>query len=224
MLKAIKSNSLIRKFLFGILSGKIVSRSHYVSSYKISFDAGRNMGFFFSRSVHWEPVITKNVLNLLKTGMTVFDIGGNIGYYTILFADAVGTKGKVVTFEPDEISIPILKTNINQNQLMQVTLVAKGISSTKGTIKFNLDMSTGQTSSIKDDVWHPNATQLKTVEIETMSLDNALEIYGCPHFIKCDVEGAEELVFNKESARKTLSKKPILLIEIKDENQVLLYE
>ena len=33
-------------------------------------------------------------------GMTVLDVGGNIGLYTLLFSQCVGDRGKVITLEP----------------------------------------------------------------------------------------------------------------------------
>ena len=38
-------------------------------------------------------------LNKLKKGYTVFDIGANVGNFTLLFSNIVGQKGKVFSFE-----------------------------------------------------------------------------------------------------------------------------
>ncbi len=45
----------------------------------------------------------------LKSGMAVLDIGSNIGYYPLLEASLVGTKGKVYAIEPDPRNIELLK-------------------------------------------------------------------------------------------------------------------
>src|SRR5205085_5346004 len=49
---------------------------------------------------HDERYETALMKRLLRPGMTCWDIGANIGYYTCLFAAAVGPRGKVVAFEP----------------------------------------------------------------------------------------------------------------------------
>src|SRR3954452_15137269 len=45
----------------------------------------------------------KFLSNHLRAGMTVLDIGANIGLYSIFLADLVGTEGKVFGFEPDPV-------------------------------------------------------------------------------------------------------------------------
>src|SRR5258708_797490 len=47
-----------------------------------------------------EPEQTSAFVNTVKNGMVLFDIGANVGYYTILGARLVGSKGKVFSFEP----------------------------------------------------------------------------------------------------------------------------
>jgi tRNA A58 N-methylase Trm61 len=48
-------------------------------------------------------------------GMTVLDIGANIGLYSILSADRVGKEGAVFAFEPDPVLFEAALTNIRQN-------------------------------------------------------------------------------------------------------------
>ena len=43
----------------------------------------------------------KFLMNLDINGQTIYDIGGNVGIFTMFFARSVGKKGKVITFEPN---------------------------------------------------------------------------------------------------------------------------
>ena len=52
----------------------------------------------------------------IKKEDLVFDIGGNIGYYALIMAKKVGTKGKVFCFEPDKTNFSILTENICKNK------------------------------------------------------------------------------------------------------------
>ena len=47
----------------------------------------------------------------------VFDIGSNIGAFTIPFAKKVGPKGKVFAFEPQSFIYNLLKDNVKLNNL-----------------------------------------------------------------------------------------------------------
>ena len=49
------------------------------------------------RSVNYEKLL---YLRSIKTGDVIFDIGANIGYYSILFAKLCGENGCVHCFEP----------------------------------------------------------------------------------------------------------------------------
>lgn len=60
----------------------------------------------------YEPFETKFLLSQIKEGDVVLDLGAFIGYYTLLFADRVGSKGKVVAFEPSPMNYKILSKNV----------------------------------------------------------------------------------------------------------------
>ncbi|MGH9406318.1 MAG: FkbM family methyltransferase [Terriglobia bacterium] len=63
----------------------------------------------------WEHGITSFLLDSIKPGMRVVDIGAHIGYFTLLAASAVGEKGTVFAFEPHPGSYELLQRNIIVN-------------------------------------------------------------------------------------------------------------
>ena len=69
---------------------------------------------------------TKIVMNEIKPGNIVIDIGAHIGYYTLIFAELVGDSGKVFSFEPESKNFELLTKNVDVNNFQNVTLEKKG--------------------------------------------------------------------------------------------------
>ena len=62
-----------------------------------------------------EPVSTEYLKTTLKPGMTVLDIGANIGYFALMEAKIIGDSGRVYAIEPVKESLSNLKRNIALN-------------------------------------------------------------------------------------------------------------
>src|SRR3954471_15548180 len=78
----------------------------------------------------------KHELSLLhqyiQRGDVVLDIGANIGFYTKILSELVGSTGKVYAFEPDKTNFSYLKKNTaNLNNVM---LINKAVSDSTGKI------------------------------------------------------------------------------------------
>jgi FkbM family methyltransferase len=64
---------------------------------------------------YWEMWITSAIARYVKPGTTAIDIGANVGYYTVLLADAVGESGKVIAFEPNRRITEMLRMSVSIN-------------------------------------------------------------------------------------------------------------
>ena len=62
------------------------------------------------------------IKNALKPGMTFFDIGANMGFYTLIGAKRVGSSGQVHSFEPSPRMFQELKFNVELNNFRNVHL------------------------------------------------------------------------------------------------------
>lgn len=141
----------------------------------------------------------------LGPGMTVIDVGANIGYYTIVAADAVGPAGTVICFEPDLESAEVLKKNIQVNEFKNIKHIGKGLLNRNGTIKFYLSKNNRGDNSICD----PGDGQTHT-EIETTTLDTVLPADTKINVIKMDIEGSETLAL--EGMEKSIMRSDNLTI------------
>lgn len=134
----------------------------------------------------WEPFETEIFKGLIKPGMTVVDIGANIGYYSLLAAKLVGTSGKVYAFEPFNDTCDILTRSIAVNRMKNVTLVRKAVTNKIGNTRLYFGKYTPACNNLNgkgDFINVPCATldhELRDVQID---------------LIKMDIEGAEEKAF-----------------------------
>jgi FkbM family methyltransferase len=80
---------------------------------------------------------------MLRPGMTVVDVGANIGYYLLLFQQAVGEDGTVICIEPSEENLPELHRNIAANRRGTVLLHEVALGSEEGEIGLRSGINSG---------------------------------------------------------------------------------
>lgn len=144
----------------------------------------------------YEKCETSLCKQFIKPGMTVIDIGANIGYYSLLFAKCVGSTGKVIAFEPEPGNFRFLEKNIASNPFTWVHPYNLALSDRAGTMDLYVGEISQTTSSfIKENILYEE--NVDRVPVKTVSLDAFLKEKNIKHvdFIKIDVQGAEEAVF-----------------------------
>lgn len=149
-------------------------------------------------------------LKLIKENFVVFDIGANIGWYSIIIGK-LKKNAKVYAFEPIPQTFKFLKKNIKLNRLENVILFNLGLSDKSG--KFTLYFSPERTGNASFQNLSGNK-KTKKIACKVTTLDDFVKKRRTRcDFIKCDVEGAELLVF--KGGIKTIDKfKPIILTEM----------
>jgi len=153
---------------------------------------------YATNQIH-EPSTTRLFEELVKPGDVVVDIGANIGYFTLLAAKLVGSKGRVYAFEPEPRNFGFLKKNIELNGYTNVFAFQKAISDKAEKVKlFLCDSDTGHhTINQYDgiDVYKPNLgkEREKFVEVDSVILDEQFKEGSKVDIVKMDCEGAEWL-------------------------------
>ncbi len=114
---------------------------------------------------------------------TVFDIGGNVGFYTLLASKRVGPDGKVFVFEPLPRNLIYLRKHLQLNNINNVIVIEAALSDKNGFAFFGAGPH-GEMAHIA------SSGQL---QVETWTLDHLLELgqIQLPDCIKMDIEGAE---------------------------------
>jgi len=130
--------------------------------------------------------------NLVLDGDTVFDIGANIGWYSINIA-ASKRAVKVYCFEPIPKTYKSLLMNIDLNGISNVYPHNFGFASQAGEFPFYYYKSgSGNASAVN----LTNRTDVECVQCKVITIDEFIKTSDAKvDFIKCDVEGAELLVF-----------------------------
>jgi precorrin-6B methylase 2 len=72
----------------------------------------------------WEPQVTAAFQALLSPGDVCVDVGANIGYFSLLAARLVGSRGHVYAVEPSSTSYDRLTKNLELNNATNVTALA----------------------------------------------------------------------------------------------------
>lgn len=149
------------------------------------------------------------VLPMIEEGQTVIDVGAEIGYYTVLFAELVGKKGHVYAFEPERRNFELLKKNVKLNEFKNVTAFPKAVADAVGARELFLNPENRGNSS-----FFASPSIKEHVEVPTIRLDDLCNKLETPiDFVKIDVEGAELLVLR--GMRSILNqKKAKILIEV----------
>ena len=132
----------------------------------------------------------------IKPGSTVYDIGANVGIYTIISSILCGDTGKVYAFEPVPHNLEYLRKHVDLNNLENVTIISAAVSDTNGKVHF-IDNGDHCTSHISDE----GGVELQSITIDQFVFE---EKNMPPDYFKIDVEVAEDLVI--EGARNTIQK------------------
>jgi len=131
----------------------------------------------------------------LKQGMTVLDLGGNIGFYTMLARSIVGLQGKVITFEPFPSNANLIRSSIEENSFDNVIVVEAAVSDTIGkTILYLSPDACSEHSLLNLHFKYNREPVQKNIQVDIITVDNYLanNIDNFKvDFIKMDIEGSE---------------------------------
>ncbi len=188
-----------------------------------------------SRMLYWggtsafEPEEFKFFTQIIKNCKVMFDIGSNIGYYSLV-AKRYNPSIKVVAFEPLPSVYDFLNKNIALNGFENVKTERIALSNETGNASFHVrinprmkDAAQLPGDSSLDASQLDSATMVK-VEVQTETLDNYvaqnLKAGEKIDFIKIDTEATEHLVF-QGGAEVLKTHRPIIMCEvIKDKIQL----
>lgn len=163
----------------------------------------------------WEPEVIEAISQTVSKGQVALDIGAQSGFYTLLLSKLVGPEGRVVAFEPLPPNYRILDQNIELNRASNVLVVKKALMDRAGQL--SLTIPPRDSLLLAGELL--NEKEHETLLVPAVSLDDYLAELRWPvHFIKMDVEGAEEAIL-RGAVRTIEMHHPAMLIEVHAFNQ-----
>lgn len=141
--------------------------------------------------------------SLVSKGSVVYDIGANVGFYTLLASVLVGEQGQVVAFEPAPRNLLYLRFHLQMNRVTNVTVVEAAVADSSGVRLFDAgpDPSMGFISDRGN-------LSVKVVTIDELVHSGEAP---APTHLKIDVEGAELSVLRGGTSTLTVCRPTVFL-------------
>ena len=165
----------------------------------------------------WAGAYERKLVNLIKKvlmpGMTVLDLGANIGYFSVLAAGLVGNSGQVHAFDPAPRCFARLKKNLAAFSWAHAHSIAAG--DELGTASFHFSdkaNETGWGSLLSADNASTQTTTVPVVRLDTWAHEQAIRRVD---FIKMDVEGGEYRALRGAEALLR-QHRPVVVAELND--------
>lgn len=135
-----------------------------------------------------EDELLRRMLEALRPGDVVFDVGANIGLVSLALALHGTERAPVVhAFEPEPHNNAALRANLAANEVRVVEVHALALGDRPGKVKLYLDRHVGAGSHSL--IPRPGLAQ--STEVELARVDDLAPKLGTPRMVKIDVEGAE---------------------------------
>ncbi len=156
---------------------------------------------------NWEMWVTKAFQQLLRPGMTVVDVGANIGYYTLLASAGVGLKGRVHAVEADPLTFNILEKNIEVNGYGSIVRAHQcAVANKRGELTLYQYRNHPGGNNIFGNALDPRI--VAGVKVPAIPLDELIP--DSVDVMKIDAEGSEPLIF--EGMQGLLQRSPQIRI------------
>lgn len=163
----------------------------------------------------YDSILLRWAQELVSPGMTVWDVGANMGLFTF---PAAARGARVRSFEPDAFNQDLLHASRSLNPDLDVRVIPAAASRVSGFATFNVSQR-GRSANGLSHIEQGGDTGgvRQTYDVITVALDAMLEILDPPDLVKIDTEGAEVEVL--EGAQRLLHDlRPNWIIEVAGAN------
>jgi FkbM family methyltransferase len=136
----------------------------------------------------YEPELKLAFKTIIKKGDTILDIGANVGFHSLYFAELAGKNGKVLAFEPVPYNFDVLNTNIKLNSYENINVKNIALGNKNEQLLIDADENSENPGSF--NLFANNGQVAIKCAIGDEVIKEKVD------FIKIDVEGYEAFVIN----------------------------
>ena len=165
-----------------------------------------------------ESSVQEAMVRHLAPGTVMYDIGANIGFFSLLGARLAGPEpGHVYAFEPAPANAEAIEVNAARNEFPNITVIAKAVGEAPRRVRLQL-VDDAAWSKLESVGTHPLTEEV--LEVDQVAIDDLVSAGEIrpPALVKIDVEGAELGVL--EGMRSTIAAhQPTIICELHDTNR-----
>lgn len=206
----------VRQLVFDELREPIVMRWRHGLQVLITPGDETSRALFVSGA--YEPASMLAVQRFLFPGAVLFDVGANVGLYTLVGSRRVGATGHVYAFEPSSRERVILEQNVTRNHCGNVTVIPSAASDRggMGTLRVAGGQHRGQ-NTLAPTFAYPSVNVAREESVSLVSLDDLwrAQTLRRPDMLKIDAEGSELHVL-RGAAGLLRDAMPVVVFEIND--------
>lgn len=162
----------------------------------------------------YEPELQVAIAELVQPGLVAYDVGANIGYISLMLAQAVGESGQVFAFEALLANLERLQTHLEWNRVAhRIKVIHAAVVDASRPVEFLLGPSGGMGKAQGSPGRQKGYSG--SILVPGLSLDDFVYVQGhpAPQVVKMDIEGGEVLAL--PGMRRILSQaQPLILLEI----------
>jgi len=162
--------------------------------------------------------------NFIRRNDTIFDVGCNIGAFTLFFAKCV-TEGKVYAFDPCRFYTDMTTATMVANGINNAVIYNQSIGDRNGSIKINLpdlgeNQNFGEFKMVNGEFGGASTFEMKfTGDVEEVmieTLNSMVDDFDKVNLLKIDTEGMETVIIN--NGLEFIDKfKPVMFFEQSDD-------
>jgi FkbM family methyltransferase len=170
----------------------------------------------------YEPEVSYFITNVLEEGDTFIDVGGHVGYFSMLAAHAVGSEGHVYTFEPEPRNAAHIREHIVLNGVANVELFEEALGDEEGEAELHVNADNTGGHALWDVGAHPFNAQsrvhheVKMVRRGTLGQLLARTTDQRVRLVKVDAEGSELKILKGAMLLLMARKVPYVICEINE--------